>query len=788
MCAGRWSASVAEPHSYLARASDRQRFGWVKRFRPALWTVDFARPMMGALTVPGTGTLRMDLDFLTRSDLAGLIWGSEDRWSHPLLSYSTDRDYRGCRLSFEWAASAGVMPLDAVNGAVLTVEGRDENGSPRTWYVRLWNYAEGSGLAARVALDLGAMRAGFGRDGEPVFAGDVDRIFISVVHSGFDGSGAALPSASSAYVELRDIRASGPRSTLKCGDAFLPEHRLRMASGYDDSYHQTPERLVEQWQALGYRDVVNHYVGMSHFPALAHVGEGRFEVSGGLCASAEAWHRGLLRAATAAGMEVVLSLSLELFDAHAPAAWTQRDVTGARALTGWEPPSTLISPCSVAGLGWLKAVAGRFAGIAASAGGRVLFQIGEPWWWVGSSGKPCFYDAATTARWTLEKGAAPPAMQDAAGNRSVAERTWLDWLGARLSEATEAVRAAAEVGAGGAQFVSHLLFYAPQVLDGTKPDLARANMPVGWNAPAFDVLQLEDYDFVTAGDEAGMQRARKAVSERLGYVAERQHYLAGFVLSAENAGVEWPRISGAAAEAMREEVSEVFVWAWPQISRDGFAWTEAGEEDGVEAFHDVRFPLDVGFDAVGGPEFQTQVAMLASGHEQRNQAWAQARLSYDAGLGVRSEQDLVTLTRFFRGRRGRAFAFRFRDPMDWMSAGPGEAPRATDQLLGVGDGMQLSFQLVKRYGDAGAEEVRRISRPEPGSVRVSVAGVELFDGWQLLAGGRLVFDEAPPIGAAVRAGYAFDVPVRFASDRLDVSLSGVRSGEAPSVPLVEVRE
>ncbi len=34
----------------------------------------------------------------------------------------------------------------------------------------------------------------------------------------------------------------------------------------------------------------------------------------------------------------------------------------------------------------------------------------------------------------------------------------------------------------------------------------------------------------------------------------------------------------------------------------------------------------------------------------------------------------------------------------------------------------------------------------------------------------------------------FDVPVRLASDRMDVSLSGVRSGEIPSVPLVEVRE
>ena len=38
------------------------------------------------------------------------------------------------------------------------------------------------------------------------------------------------------------------------------------------------------------------------------------------------------------------------------------------------------------------------------------------------------------------------------------------------------------------------------------------------------------------------------------------------------------------------------------------------------------------------------------------------------------------------------------------------------------------------------------------------------------------------------AGFLFDVPVRFAEDQLQVSLAAVSAGEAPSVPLVEVRE
>jgi hypothetical protein len=42
--------------------------------------------------------------------------------------------------------------------------------------------------------------------------------------------------------------------------------------------------------------------------------------------------------------------------------------------------------------------------------------------------------------------------------------------------------------------------------------------------------------------------------------------------------------------------------------------------------------------------------------------------------------------------------------------------------------------------------------------------------------------------AALREGYLFDVPVRFAEDTLEVSRSTFLAGEAPSVPLIEVRE
>src|SRR3546814_17096422 len=52
----------------------------------------------------------------------------------------------------------------------------------------------------------------------------------------------------------------------------------------------------------------------------------------------------------------------------------------------------------------------------------------------------------------------------------------------------------------------------------------------------------------------------------------------------------------------------------------------------------------------------------------------------------------------------------------------------------------------------------------------------------------IAFDEASAEGTVMTAGFRFDVPVRFAEDRLDVSRTTFAAGEAPSVPLLEIRE
>lgn len=766
---------------WLAKPGDAIRTDWLKRFDARYWTVDFARPAMASAVTTAPGALRIDAVFYKADDLVGIIWESEDRWDHPLIAYATRRDYRGTTLRFRWRAEGDLRELPELDGPTLTIEGRDAEGAPRNWYVRLWNYADGAADDAVITLDFDALDGGFLLPGEadPVWAGDIDRMFISLVPGGYTREDLPLAVPAEATVWIEDIASDGPSSVLEIGDACVPPHRLRMAGGYDDSYTLTPERVLGNALKLGYRNWFNHYVGMSHYFRLAWDGA-RFTVPADgdpLNGPCRQWHADFCNRAGALGYAVILSLSYELFDAHAPEAWRQCAGDGSPALTGWSPPSTVLSPANDDAMAWLRGVGAAFAGL-----GVPWFQIGEPWWWTGfgADRTPCFHDAAATAAYLVETGLpAPPAMADIAEVPSAAQAAYHAWLGGKLGASTLALRDAVKAAAPESRVA--LLFYAPQVLQAEAPWLASVNMPAAWAFPAFDALQLEDYDFVTTGNAGAMRRARTAVTESLGYALAEQHYFAGFVPSSADAH-QWQAIANVAEDALGRGVS-VFVWAFPQVMRDGFTFFEIAEDE-VTGFHDVSFPLALAEGASGGPMFSTQVVTSVSGHEQRNSDWAQARLRYDAGPGVRSEEDLGTLIAFFRARRGRAFAFRFRDPFDFSSCGMTGTAGALDQSIGTGDGVATGFPLVKRYGDG---EARRITRPEAASVCVAVDGAELVDGWAL-DGSTVAFDAAPAPGAAITAGFRFDIPVRFAEDTIEASLQGWRAGEMPSAPIIEVRE
>lgn len=207
-------------------------------------------------------------------------------------------------------------------------------------------------------------------------------------------------------------------------------------------------------------------------------------------------------------------------------------------------------------------------------------------------------------------------------------------------------------------------------------------------------------------------------------------------------------------------------------------------------FHDVRFPAALSFGALGGPERRTEIVTLANGFEERSTPWAHARRRYDAGVGLRSLDDIETLIAFFEARQGQLFGFRWKDWSDYRSCAPSGSIDAADQLIAIGDGDTRVFQLRKCYRSGAQRYYRPITKPVPGSVTLSVGGDIAREGAEYSideATGVVTFEAAPGTGADLRAGFEFDVPVRFDTDRIQTSMSSFQAGEVPSVPVVEVR-
>jgi uncharacterized protein (TIGR02217 family) len=207
-------------------------------------------------------------------------------------------------------------------------------------------------------------------------------------------------------------------------------------------------------------------------------------------------------------------------------------------------------------------------------------------------------------------------------------------------------------------------------------------------------------------------------------------------------------------------------------------------------FHEVRFPAALSVGSSGGPERRTEIVALGNGFEERNSPWAHSRRRYDAGLGVRSLDDLAEVIAFFEARHGQLHGFRWKDWTDFKSCAPSAAPSAVDHVIGSGDGVRTLFGLVKRYASGAEAYLRPIAKPVAGTVLVAVAGVALVPGTDYAVDhetGQVQCTVPPADGAAVTAGFEFDVPVRFDADRVTASLAGFAAGEVPSIPVIEVR-
>lgn len=206
----------------------------------------------------------------------------------------------------------------------------------------------------------------------------------------------------------------------------------------------------------------------------------------------------------------------------------------------------------------------------------------------------------------------------------------------------------------------------------------------------------------------------------------------------------------------------------------------------MTSFHDVSWPFGIGMGASMGPEWRTEIVTLASGQERRNSPWRGGRRRFDLGGGRFGQEEAHAMIAFFEARRGRLHAFRLRDPLDWKSCAPTVSLATTDQVIGIGDGAQTAFQLVKTYGVAPSSVARIITKPVMGSVIIALNGAPSQDFSLDALTGVVTLNAAPAVGVAISAGFEFDTPVRFETDRLDFVLDAPRAVRLSACALLEV--
>ncbi|NJM51591.1 MAG: DUF2163 domain-containing protein [Sphingomonadales bacterium] len=252
-----------------------------------------------------------------------------------------------------------------------------------------------------------------------------------------------------------------------------------------------------------------------------------------------------------------------------PAArWTARAsaVDNAWYSVCWSPELGLFAAVALSGAG------DRVMTSPYGADAAVHAQIGEPWWWDGSysTNAPHIYDAITEAAYVTATGLPVPSPRHTSilETPTTAQRHYLEWCRDQLGAVTAWL--IAQIKISYPSVTTYLLIFTPQILRGETPMLRTLNFPeADWKFPAFDVLQIEDYDRVVLGDYAFTDLTWELALNVLDYPIKQVHYFAGFNLLPETTWI-WFNTDIAIYRAFQRNPLEVFVWSREQVMRDGW--------------------------------------------------------------------------------------------------------------------------------------------------------------------------------------------------------------------------
>jgi len=565
----------------------------MKQLDPMMMECNFGRDMISSITLDGENAFTIQGYYRTVGDMAGLIYQSADLWSHQDVRYDLNADFRGVKLTYDYEQEGGMMQyIWELNGPQLTIY-----TAAGIHWIRLERHcsyiapASEGRWAGHFEIDFDNLYGGWW---SPQYSRlyKIDPVSILKIMWTFPVrgyvKGGYRPIGSSSYwkVKFTNWTVTGAKDVGYEG--LKTNHPYRLADGYDDEYTVVPERYVKHFYRLGFRDIINLYVGASHYyDKEAEIdGHGNYVVDPyedyhysfiqktyePLNLASKAWLKSFFKASKAYGYDVVASVSME--SVELPHEWRQVDYTGMPALSGWKPSTKFCSFCNDNAIEFYKKYVIELADLQHDAGLPVIIQLGEPWWWAqsykGTLGAPCFYDSATRAKFLQENGYELPVYQSMWDPNF--DREAIEWLRDKIGAFTHILRDHVKAKYPDAKFT--VLFFPPTVIDPNRVGemIQIACFPQEWWVyPNLDFFQIEDYDWVIDGDPMH-ELVYDFATRELGYTKDLVHYFAGFVLNRQpwTGSETWKRIEQAADNGLDLEMGEVFIWAGAQIRRDGW--------------------------------------------------------------------------------------------------------------------------------------------------------------------------------------------------------------------------
>lgn len=197
-----------------------------------------------------------------------------------------------------------------------------------------------------------------------------------------------------------------------------------------------------------------------------------------------------------------------------------------------------------------------------------------------------------------------------------------------------------------------------------------------------------------------------------------------------------------------------------------------------------RFPEDISFGVSFGPEFSTSIADNQSGNEFRNRNRIRGKCVGECSHALKTQTQLNSLLKFFRAMGGRFHGFRFKDWSDYQCD-------VTDSLMIETEPDSEQYQMYKVYEAAiGFSEIRKISKPVVGQVQVfrtrdtvttditGTSSVNFTTGVVTVTGNEE--------GDVYTWSGEFDVPCRFDTDRMAVSIQEFGAYSWGQIPIKEL--